>query len=35
LYFEAGKIAGDGSHSELCNSNLGYIELVKAENHLA
>jgi subfamily B ATP-binding cassette protein MsbA len=32
LYFQAGKIAGDGTHSELCNSDLGYIELVKAEN---
>jgi subfamily B ATP-binding cassette protein MsbA len=35
LYFEGGKIAGDGLHSELCNLNLGYIELFKAENHLA
>ena len=35
LYFEGGKIVADGSHLELYNSEHGYTELVKTENHLA
>ena len=32
LYFEAGQIAGDGSHSDLLDSVPGYMRLVQSES---